>query len=170
MATAPRIEFQAVKPLVGLSIAQESFPEAATQTFKKGACVVLTAGYLGECGAAPALIMGIASRAGQNGATAGAKSQSVYLAHPDTLFLGNLDNGVTGTGTTAAANRGASYAVIKHPGTGKWAVDNAGVAHRVVVWGFWDGVQDGITMALGDILGWVYFQFDPVYFQGSHTS
>jgi hypothetical protein len=170
MATAPRIEFQAVRPLVGLSIAQESMPEAALQTFKKGACVFLSAGYLNECGAAPALILGIASRAGQNTATAGLKSQSVYLAHPDTLFLGNLDNGVTGTGVTAATDRGRNYGIIKHPATGKWAVDNAGAAHRVVVWGFWDGIQDGVPMVVGDTIGWVYFQFDPAFFQGSKTS
>jgi len=170
MATAPRIEFRAVKPLVGLSIAQESMPEAALQTFKQGAPVFLSAGYLNECAANPTLILGIASRAGQNQATAGARSQSVYLAHPDTLFLGNIDAGTAGTGITAVTDRGKSYGIIKHPGTGKWAVDNAGASKRVVVWGFWDGAQDGIPMAIGDILGWVFFQFDPQYFQGSKTS
>ena len=170
MATQPRIAFQAVKPLVGLSIPQENFPEAATQTFKQGACVRLTAGYLGECGADPELIMGIASREGQSGSASGDKNQSVYLAHPATLFMGSLDDGA-GTYVSLATDRGKMYGIAKHSGTGKWYVDSGDTTNkRVIIWGFWTGVQDGVAAAVGDYLTWVLFQFDPTYFQGSHTS
>lgn len=170
MATQARIAIEPAKPLIGLSIPQEDFPEAATQTFKKGALCFLSAGYLQECGADPALIMGVASRDGQNGGTAGAKHQAVYLAHPGTLFRGNLDDG-SGTTTSAATDRGKMYGVAKHSGSGKWYVDSTDTtAKRVVIWGFWDGVQDGVQAAVGDLLLPVYFQFDPTYFQGAHTS
>ena len=171
MATQPRIAIHAVRTLSGMSVPREEFPEAATQVFKKGAPVVLTAGYLGECGANPALIMGIATRDGQNGATPGAKSQVVELAHSDTLFLGNIDAGSAGTGVTAATNRGAMMGLTKHVASGKWSVDNAkataAAGARVVVWGFWLNAQDGVNQAIGDTLGWVLFSFSPAYFQGS---
>ena len=172
MATAPRIAITPVKTLTGLSVPQESFQEAATQTFSKGALVRLASGYLTECGTDPVLIMGVASRDGQNGAAAGDKSQAVYLAHPDTLFKGNLDtSGSEGNGTTAVTDRGKNYGVAKASSGGTWYVDKTDQTNkRVVVWDFWTAVQDGVNMAVGDTLGWILFQFDPQYFQGSHTS
>lgn len=170
MATLRRQNMRALKPLNGTSIPQESFPEAATQTFKHGAPVLLSVGYIQECGADPALILGIASRNGQNGATAGLYSQSVILAHPDTLFEANLDN-ASGTTASAHTDRGKNYGIAKHVGTGTWYVDSTDVtAKRVVIWGFWTGVQDGVQAAIGDLLHPCYFQFDPAYFQGSKTS
>lgn len=170
MATQNRIAIAAVKPLIGLSIPTENFPEAASQTFKKGALVYLSAGYLNECGADPTLIMGIASADGQDGTNAGDESQPVFLAHPGTLFLGNLDNG-SSSAASAATDRGKMYGVAKHSSSGKWYVDSTDTTNkRVVIWGFWDGAQDGVNVAVGDNLTPVYFQFDPTYFQGSHTS
>lgn len=166
----PRIAFTPVKSLTGLSIAEEAFKEAATQTFEKGALVFLSAGYLQECGADPALIMGVASREGQNGATAGLYKNPVYLAHPSTLFLGNLDNG-SGSTTSAATDVGKMYGVAKHSSSGKWYIDSTEVTNkRVIIWNFWDGIQDGVQAGVGDTLAQMYFQFDPTYFQGSHTS
>jgi hypothetical protein len=82
VATHPTIAFRALKTLSGMAVPRQEFPEAATQTFKAGAPVVLQAGYLQECGANPPLIMGIASKDGQSGASAGAKAQVVFLARP----------------------------------------------------------------------------------------
>jgi hypothetical protein len=170
MAAQPRIAIVPAKSLTGYSIAQEDFAEAASQVFKQGAIVSLSAGYLQEAGADPALILGVASRDGQNGATAGAKRQSVYLAHPSTLFQGSLDNGA-GTTTLAATDVGKMYGLAKHGATGKWYVDSTDVTNkRVVIWGFWRGAQDGLPAGVGDTLAQVYFQFDPTYFQGSRTS
>ena len=170
MATQPRIAISAAKALGGLSIPGENFPEQATQTFKMGAVVSLTAGYLGEAVADPTLIMGIATRDGQNGATAGAKDQLVHLAGGLTLFRGNLDNGA-GTLASAATDRGKMYGLAKHAPSGKWYVDSTDVTNkRVVIWDFWDGAQDGLNMVIGDNLHWVLFQFDHSYFQGARTS
>lgn len=168
--TQPRIAFSAVKPLAGLSLVAESFPEKASSTFKMGACVFTTVGYLTECGADPPLIMGIASRDGQNGGSDGTYSQTVYLAHPTNLFKGNLDNG-SGNVASAATDRGKMYGIAKHSSSGKWYVDTTDVTNkRVVVWGFWDGAQDGAAGGIGDNLTAIYFAFDPAYFQGLKTS
>lgn len=158
------------KSLTGYSIAQEDFLEAATQTFKKGALVTLLAGYLQEAVADPTLVVGVASADGGNGATAGVKHQSVYLAHPSTLFQGNLDNNL-GTTNSAQTDVGKMYGVAKHAASGKWYVDSTDVTNkRVVIWGFWKGAQDGLPAGPGDTLAQVYFQFDPTYFQGAKTS
>ncbi len=175
MATQPRIAFRAVRTLSGMSVPREEFPEAASQTFKKGAPVFLRVGYLEECGTDPVLIMGVATRDGQNGGSAGAKTQVVELAHPDTLFLGNVDDGGSqGNGVTAATTRGRMLGITKHSSTGKWHVDTAkgtaALKSRVIVWNFYLNAQDGVNQAVGDTLGWVLFSFDPGYFQGQKTS
>jgi hypothetical protein len=170
MAARPRIAMYAAIALGGLSIPRESFPEAASQTFKAGAPVFVSAGYLQTCGADPTLIMGVACGDGQNQASAGLKQQLVDLAHPLTIFAGNLDDG-SGTTTSAATDRGKMYGIAVHASSGKWYVDSTDVtAKRVVIWDFWDGAQDGSSQVVGDTLAWVFFQFDPQYFQGNKTS
>ena len=172
MATAPRIVPRALKTLTGMSIPRESFPEAASQTFKKGALVYLVAGYLTECPADPTLIMGVATEAAHN-TTAGLYNIVIELAHPDTLFLGNIDTQASeGAGATAAADVGKMYGVKSLAASPyQWYVDKTDVTNkRVVIWKIWDAVQDGVPMAVTDTIGWVVFSFDPAYFQGSHTS
>jgi hypothetical protein len=175
MATASRIPFKAFKTLIGMSIPREAFPEAATQTFKKGALVYLNAaGYLTECGTDPTLIMGVATKDGGNGTAAGDVTQVVELAHPDTLFVGNLDSSNDEGGATAhthVTDVGKMYGVWKATTAAKWTVDLYETTNkRVVVWKLRDVIQDGIPMAVGDILGHVIFSFDPQYFQGQRTS
>lgn len=169
MSTSPRIAFRAVRTLSGNPIPREEFLEAAAQTFKQGApCLVNTSGYLAEVGTNPTYIMGIATRDGQNGTNAGDKKQVIELAHPDTLFVGNMDASAAGTGVTAQANIGAAYGITKHGGSGKWTVDTdkkqtgTTLTGVVRVWNFWN--QD--TEVVGDILGRVLFQFDASVFQG----
>jgi hypothetical protein len=178
VATHPTIAFRALKTLSGMAVPRQEFPEAATQTFKAGAPVVLQAGYLQECGANPPLIMGIASKDGQSGASAGAKAQVVFLAHPDTLFIGNLDASAAGTGVGAATDRGKMYGITKYASGGKWSVDTdkaAAATRRVVIWDLWDEVISGTTgsatlPAWTDTVPRVVFSFDPQFFQGHRTS
>jgi hypothetical protein len=167
MATQPRIAFRYVRSLTGLPVPMESWPEAASQTFKAGAPVYLDGnGRVTACGTDPALIMGIATKDGSN-TTAGAVDQLVILAHPDVLFLGNMDTGAGGAGVTVITQRGKCYGITVHSGSGKWTVDYAKTTGTaVVVWNFWTG--DG--QAIGDTLGWVVFSFDHGHFQGMKTS
>ena len=155
MATAPVVPFWPCKSVTGLPYPRQEVPETASVTFKRGAPVVCTSGFLAECGADPALILGIASKDGQNGGSNGLKKQVVYIAHPDVLFKGNLDDsGAIGTGVTAATDRFLTYGIAKRASGGLWYVDKADTTNkRVRIWDFWD--ED----AIGDIGGRVIFQF-----------
>lgn len=154
MATAPVIPIRPVRSLTGLSYPRQAVPEAASQTFLLGALVVVTSGYLVECGADPALILGVATSAGHNKASANLVKNTVVLAHPDTLFVGNLDDsGSLGTGVTAATDRFLTYGVAKRSSS-HWYIDKADTtAKRVRIFDFWD--ED----AVGDIGGRVIFKF-----------
>jgi hypothetical protein len=162
--THGRMSIRVYKTLSGMSIPTQDFPEAASQTFKAGALVTVVAGLLQECGPDPALIMGVATRDGQN-ALAGAKRQVVALAHPDTLFLATLDNGA-GTRVSAATDRALQLGVAKHGGTGTWYLDSTEVtAKRVVIYDLWEGVVGGQQSALGDTSHPAIFVFDPTFSQ-----
>lgn len=66
-------------------------PEATSQTFTLGAPVYLNAsGQIQEIAASGTTLFGIAAKAGQNGATDGAKTAQVYKITPDAIFEGTL--------------------------------------------------------------------------------
>lgn len=72
----------------------QSYAEAATQTYVKGAVVQLSAGYIAKVGAGVAAagsIRGFATKAGQNGATAGAKTASFYRVEQGEEYVGALE-------------------------------------------------------------------------------
>jgi hypothetical protein len=161
-----------------MSVPRESFPEAATQQYLEGAVVYLQDGYLQECAANPQLIMGVAVGPGKNGATAGAKTNEVELAHPDTLFVGNLDNnGTEGSTVGAATDRGKMYGITKKTSS-HWYVDKAKAVvatSRVIVWNIWGDLIPGTTgsatkPAWTDTIPLVVFSFANGFYQGSRTS
>jgi hypothetical protein len=152
-----------VRNLFGIGIPCLEVPESASCTFKKGAPVVVTSGYLGECGADPVLILGLARKNGQGGAAAGDKLQVVDIAMPGILFMGNLSNAAD-TAVGAATDRFTPYGILKETTYGTWFVDTGETSSdRVVIWEFW--LQDGEVLT--DTRTRVVFQFDPVYCQGS---
>lgn len=65
------------------------FPEAATQSYKKGQFVYLVAGKLTECAANSVAILGIAL---QDATTTTNTWQPVLLAHSTTRFVGTTSN------------------------------------------------------------------------------
>jgi len=154
---------RAVRNLYGLCIPKVRVPEAASATFKKGALVVSTSGYTDECGADPALILGVATKDGQNGTASGDKEQEVEVAMPGTLFMGNLSNAAD-TAVGAATDRFLPLGVLRDATSETWFVDTGETsADRVVIWEFW--LQDAEVM--GDVRTRVLFQFDPVYCQAN---
>ena len=99
-------------------------PEAATQTFLKGALLVFSAGYIQECGADPAAILGVAAEDGHNDTTAGT-SQIKYYPLTGNVFEANLAQAAANT-TSATTDLGTKYGVIKRStGTAHWVVDSA---------------------------------------------
>lgn len=116
-------------------------PEASSQAFKAGAPARVSAGFLTVVtGEIPQTIKGFTVKAGQSGASDGAKTSTLYLAEPGTTFKGTL------VGTLAATHRGAkallsvdsagspflsiatassaSYNVKIEGWTSEWAVDD----------------------------------------------
>lgn len=100
--------------------------EGSSKTHVKGALLIETTGLLGEAGADPTNVVGVAQHAGRNVTTS---PTSFYIPPSDQLtFVGSLDTSASeGTGTLAVADRGAEYGVTKTALTGanlgKWYVD-----------------------------------------------
>lgn len=136
----------------GLPYRQE-FPEKAGQTFKVGAFVTFDVnGYITECAANDARIVGIANSKGKNGATDGVEKTTVIVATADTVFYGNMNS------TTSLNDRGRGFRIAKDGTTGNWVVDKASDAAgasvanaRVIV------MQIDSRDALGDTNGRVLF-------------
>jgi hypothetical protein len=165
MATQAKIAMRAVRTLSGSPIPVQDVPEKATRTFTQRALCFMNAGYLDECGADPALILGIARTAGSNTTADGTARNQVELAHPDNLFRGYFDDsGGEGTGTTAATDIFKKYGVAKAASGGVWFVDKADTTNnRVTIWEFWS--EPGY--AVGDIRTHVIFGFLYANFQGN---
>ena len=177
---AATIALQPVRPVLS-AVGQEpwlmEFPEAASQTFKRGEAVYLTTTGVAICAANPGKILGFAAEDGHNG-TAGQYKIGVYIATPSTVFAGNLvtsgnanGNNAAPTGaTTATALMGLSYGVNIDGTNHQTTVDtsNTGSSHeRAVVIGMVEsyGISDPSEGVLGDIGGRVLFTVMPAYSQ-----
>lgn len=101
-----------------------SGPEAATQTFLKGAPLAWNGGYLEEAGADPAAIVGIAAEDGHNSTNAG-DDTITYVPLAGNVFEANLAQAAANT-TSAATNLGTAYGIVKRTtGTAHWVVDSS---------------------------------------------
>lgn len=124
-------------------------PEAAAETFLKGAILVPAAGYLSEAGADPTAILGIALEPGNNDVAAGTSKIGYCPALPGMIFVG----AIAAAAAIAQADLFAEYGVVQDGGTGVWCVDKAeAVNTRVTIIGFKDPV--------GTVNGKVYFVFN----------
>jgi len=165
MAIQTKAAIRAVRTISGTPLPKQHVPEKLGLTAKKGAlCFVNGGGYLDECAAKPALVLGIMTGDGQNTATNGLKNQIVELAMPGVLFRGYVDFGLVETsGTTAAADLFKKYGVAKSATGGVWFIDKQETtAANVVIWEF---ANDG-NQAVGDIRHHVLFSFISAKFQG----
>lgn len=112
MATIAIQEAEVVKTFHGGPPIVVNFPEAATQTFKRGDFVFLVAGKVTICGTDPTSILGLALH-DASGVTD--RNVQVILSTADTVFSLNV---IT---TTAQANLGLSFKITR-VGT-KWQLD-----------------------------------------------
>lgn len=122
------------------SHASEDMLEAATQTFKKGAPIEPSAGYMAE-GSALTAIVGFAEQDGHNVA-AGASKVRVLKFSGGQIFEGTLgvDNGGAADLVTLLQTHLGSGVVIKKDTTSsKWYLDTTSTTHAVIV-GFRDAV------------------------------
>jgi len=170
MATQAKIAMASQQTIFGTPLPRRNTPEKASGTFKKGAVVFMNAGFLDECGANPALILGVATRDAQNGATDGAKSQLVELASPGVLFKGYLDTSASeGTGVSANTDLFKGVGLTKSAAGGFWYADKGKttVNVRAVIWDFWLSVENAQQVVIGDIRPPVLFGVTYANFQGN---
>jgi hypothetical protein len=104
-----------------------SIPEKASQTFKKGAPLVLNGGYLEEAGTAPATAAYIAAQDGQNGASDGLYNSLAYRIVAGDQYEFSCEDALT------VADNGAVYGLVKDGTTGFWYLDEADTADQVVI-------------------------------------
>jgi len=96
-----------------------TLPEAASQTFKKGELVYLSAGYVTEIGANPAYILGMAAEDAHNDDDAGTHNVAVYIANNDTIFeIHKTDSSGSGA-ATAVTDVGREFAIYRDT-TNSW--------------------------------------------------
>lgn len=106
----------------------KEYPEAASQTYKKGALVILSSGTIAEAGAAPATVFGIALKDGNNAADTSTNA----LVYP---IKGNEDFSITLLESLTQAMLGSQdCGVVKDATTGVWYASTAdgGAQVRIV--------------------------------------
>jgi hypothetical protein len=120
-----------------------TYPLADSQTFKKGAAVLLnTDGKVEECGADPALVLGFALADAADYSwkddTFGTADPAVPVALADQTFRGTLEGTYDADGHISV-----DFGLVKDA-TGYWTVDETDETNvRVILIGVDDGVVDG---------------------------
>lgn len=152
------IYLQAVKPVSTISggiLEIRRFPEAASQSFKKGEFVYLASGKLTVCGADPATILGIA----MEDATGTTDTKlAVAIANKDTVFEGNVYHATPASAITAITTIGTDYGIVN--ANNKWYIDLANETNVRVL------IRDlSKKDAVGDTYGRVLFQVIQDYCQ-----
>lgn len=133
----------------------KSAPEGSSQTYLKGAPVLLSGGYVVQGSSIPQTIYGFARVAGGNGATDGAKSANLYRAEGGRLFSGTL-------GTTLTDSHRGAKAMLSLSAS-SWFLNistAASASYNVVIEG-WTS-----NWALGDTFPEVLFSVLPTKIQG----
>ena len=129
------------------------YPEAATQTFKRGTPVVLDSnGRIAACGASPASIFGVAATAGQNG-SAGQYTTIVIPLRANQLWRMSLLEALT---QNLFGQSGGKVGIVKDATTGFWYASTADTGDQVVLV---DYVQGPAGMVIGDTIAPVYVEF-----------
>jgi len=128
--TRAAMPLSVAKTISGNSPYTLALPIAATQTFKRGSVVILTAGKVATAAANPGhtnatLILGVAA---EDATSIAAPLQTdvmhVWIADQDTIFAGSFFSGASAT-ATANTDYGVRYGITLN-GT-NWTIDKAKV-------------------------------------------
>lgn len=138
-------------------------PEGASQTFKKGAPLVFSSGYLVVAPSAPIdtddAIVGFAAQDGHNDSTDGTHQMPYYVAGgPHLIFEGVLIDKVAETHALVATNLGLAYA-IDVDADGYWYLDENNTTKpvaRIVEIVDAIGTSNGRVRFVYDLAGTIY--------------
>lgn len=151
---------QAMRP-VDLRVDILSAPELASQTFKKGAVLIDSGGFLKEAGADPNNIVGVSVEKGHNSSANGDNVIKYVPCTPKVLFEATFDDSADlGNGTTADTDINKEYGIAKDS-DGKWYIDKSETtAGTIRIQAFRDR-KSGIKQ--GRVLG--YFSMDRTIYE-----
>lgn len=114
--------------------------EAATQTFKRGAPLVFSGGYVQEATASSEEVIGIAATDGSNDASAGTSVQRVIPIIPGMVFEGATSSALTDR-ATAQTDAGAIWGIAKDATNLGWYLNaSESTNYKVRIIGFKDAV------------------------------
>lgn len=150
MATIALQSVSPVSTVSGNSPETKCYPEAASQTFKKGEPVYLSSGYVTACSTDPSSILGFAAADGSN-TTAGAVETPVWIANEDTYFAANVYHTSAPSAITAIAELATSYGIVEV--SDKWHIDLSDTSNTRVQVKFLDERD-----TVGDTYGRVWFK------------
>ena len=106
--------------------------EKASETFKLGALLINSSGFLTEASADPDNLIGVAVRAGQNGTSNGDKRSRFVPCLPHIIFNMSIDDASDlGNGAYVDADMWKDYGVAKDS-DGKWYVDKSETTTKLV--------------------------------------
>lgn len=138
--------------------------EGTTQSYKKGAPLVYSSGYVVEASANPTAILGIAT-ANAGGTTHQAAAPIVPVNSRSLIFEISIDgaasnNNAPGTGSLAQANVGSTYGITKDAASGFWYLDTSksGSNQVATLVGFQTNATNGTNDA-GVVNGRALIQF-----------
>lgn len=139
-----------------------TFPEAASQGFKKGEMVYLVSGYVTEftdtIDDGSTRFLGFAAEDSHN-STAGAYNVKVWVANSFNKFLGSVGTGSSATSVSNATMTGTAYPFYFDTTNSIVQVNVAAPAGNVHAARVIDRYK-GPNHAWGDTYGWVYFIVD----------
>lgn len=139
------------------------FPEAASQSFKKGEFVYLASGKVTVCASDATTILGMAM---QDATGTTDTSLPVFVATASTLFVGNVYHGTPGSAITAVTTcfpDAGPYAL--YVASNKHHVDIGDTGHDSILPVALDGRD-----TVGDTYGRIEFKLLPAVLQAERTS
>ena len=166
MATISTDRLEVAKTISGNSPFTMSFPEAASQTFKKGDILSLDANGRATIATTPIIasskVLGVAAEDGHNAAASVTNNVVIWVACDDTIFRGNSNS------VTAITFAGKSYRIIIT--SAKCVVDTTSgeqvaIANRSAI-----VLRLDPRDAIGDTNGRVEFMFHPACCALTYTS
>lgn len=126
--------------------------ELASQTFKKGALIILDSdGYALEASAGPSTIWGIAAEDAHNGATDGLYDVAVFPLTDADLWEASAEDAL------AQTQIGDDYGLVKDSTSGAWYVDSGAAGDQVSVVAF---KQTPSLGAIGDTKARIIVKFN----------
>jgi hypothetical protein len=165
VATISKVQVKPRETISGNSPKTLVLPEGANVTAKAGELAVLSSGYVAECSDNPSNIFGFFAEDAHNDDSAGTHNIAVYLADPDTIFCGNVYNGVAGSDAVLAqADVGRGYGLYRDTTNSKVYVSKDAVGSNIRV------IVQELVDAVGDTAGRVLFRVIQKYYQLLTTS